>query len=60
MNGACGYLLEQLLDDEAADVSCAYDCKFLEAEHVSVCLEVNVQSGDLLPSGCDDACSMFL
>ena len=33
VNGSCGFLLEQLLDDEAADVACAYDGKLPEVGH---------------------------
>lgn len=33
VDGSCGFLLEQLFDDEAADVACAYDCKLPEVGH---------------------------
>ena len=34
LDGTCGLLLEQLLDDEAADIARADDCEFIEARHV--------------------------
>ena len=34
LDGACRLLLEQLLDDEAADIARADDCEFIEARHV--------------------------
>ena len=37
LHGACGFLLEQLFDDEAADVTRAHDCEFLEARDVCEC-----------------------
>ncbi len=33
VDGPCGFLLEELLDDETADVAGAYDCEPSEVRH---------------------------
>ena len=33
VDGSCGLLLQQLLNDEAADIASAYNCELPEARH---------------------------